>query len=66
MKLNEWRTKNRYSLPALAKLYREKTGQYISHQTLGNYERGATLPDVKTADNLRKITDDNVMPSSFL
>lgn len=66
MTLNEWRKANRYSLPAFADLLFKKAGRRITHQTLSNYERGRTVPDVETADAIRRITGGKVRPDSFL
>ena len=37
-------------------LFHEKTGRLITHQTFSNDERGATVPDVETAQVIRKMT----------
>jgi transcriptional regulator with XRE-family HTH domain len=65
MTLKEWRKANRHSMASLAELYTEKTGRPISHQTINNYERGATVPDVDLAEAIRKITGGKVKPDSF-
>lgn len=64
MKLKDWRTANRYSQPAFAKLLLEKEKLKVDRTTVWYWENG-TMPREEALLAIKKVTRGKVGKSSF-
>lgn len=64
--LNQWRKDNRYTLPAFAKLLREKGEVKVTTRTIHNWEIGFCEPSLVKADAVKRVTGGEVLPESFI
>lgn len=66
MKLKDWRTENRYTLPGFARFLKKETGIAVTGRTIHNWETGASSPSLRKAEAVRQVTRGKVKPESFV